>query len=114
MAIDTTPESFDRAVSVHRCPVCKGRGFMPSSFYDKNVQCGYERCRACNGTGIIVIVNSKPKLSSSKQTEYPKIPKGSYPKDVEPFKKVPWSDRLGKPVISYQFQKEHFIPCGVK
>lgn len=41
----------------HKCPVCDGRGIMPSAFYE--VPCkipsvdGSEWCRACEGKGIL-------------------------------------------------------------
>lgn len=35
------------------CPVCSGRGFVPSGFYGVPVNTNCERCRRCNGEGTI-------------------------------------------------------------
>lgn len=43
----------------YKCPVCNGKGIVPTGFY--NSLSGYyissttvsEKCRSCNGTGII-------------------------------------------------------------
>ena len=43
----------------YRCPVCGGKGFVPSGFYsvflDNSTACPTltEKCRSCNGSGIV-------------------------------------------------------------
>ena len=42
----------------HICPVCRGRGLVPVDFYlsqtgELGSIAGDERCRSCNGTGIV-------------------------------------------------------------
>lgn len=48
-------------MSVYKCPVCGGRGFVPCGFYSSQTYYGSsvtasnstEVCRSCNGRGII-------------------------------------------------------------
>ena len=48
-------------MSVYRCPVCGGRGFVPCGFYSSQTNDGSsvthhtssEVCRSCNGRGIV-------------------------------------------------------------
>lgn len=46
---------------VECCPVCLGRGFVPSGFYDStglnwvSSTTGNETCRSCNGKGYVII-----------------------------------------------------------
>lgn len=45
-------------MSVHKCPVCEGRGLVPAGFYYQNslptaVNTCPETCRSCNGKGVI-------------------------------------------------------------
>lgn len=45
-------------MSVHKCPVCEGRGLVPDGFYYTNsaptvVNTSPETCKSCNGKGII-------------------------------------------------------------
>lgn len=48
-------------MSVHKCPVCGGRGFVPSGFYSSQTYDGSlitnstssEVCRSCHGRGIV-------------------------------------------------------------
>lgn len=39
------------------CPVCRGKGVLPSGFYKIDgaigVDTNYQFCRSCNGTGIV-------------------------------------------------------------
>jgi hypothetical protein len=37
----------------YRCPVCNGRGLMPTSFYTNLPVLTEEHCRSCGGTGIV-------------------------------------------------------------
>lgn len=39
----------------HRCPVCEGRGFLPSGFYAgaSSASTAPEGCRSCRGTGVV-------------------------------------------------------------
>lgn len=45
----------------HKCPVCEGRGMVPSTFYQSTAadgtgatsSLGTETCRTCGGTGIV-------------------------------------------------------------
>ena len=40
-----------------RCPVCGGRGVVPGGFYSNlgisATAAGPERCRSCDGTGVV-------------------------------------------------------------
>lgn len=53
-------------MAVYICPVCKGKGIVPSSFYQLDMDESYERqsstvinnktptqCRSCDGRGVI-------------------------------------------------------------
>lgn len=46
-------------MKLHKCPVCEGRGLVPMGFYyppDMTYTTsteGSEKCRSCNGKGII-------------------------------------------------------------
>lgn len=49
-------------IQVRICPVCQGRGAVPSGFYDipvpgvvpqSRTAAGPECCRSCNGTGMV-------------------------------------------------------------
>ena len=46
---------------VECCPICLGRGFVPSGFYDStglnwvSSTTGKETCRSCNGKGYVII-----------------------------------------------------------
>ncbi len=45
-------------MSVHKCPVCEGRGQVPAGFYYQNsaptvVNTCPETCRSCSGKGVI-------------------------------------------------------------
>lgn len=38
----------------HKCPICEGRGQVPSSFYDgMSTNAANTTCRSCYGTGIV-------------------------------------------------------------
>jgi len=51
--------TFHQGATPHRCPICNGNGLVPNGFY--NQTSGYwsttslnaEKCRTCNGTGVI-------------------------------------------------------------
>ena len=50
------------AEKVQRCPVCMGRGLVPNSFYATTSGIGSttqtylpEKCRTCNGAGVIIL-----------------------------------------------------------
>lgn len=42
----------------YKCPVCNGKGFVPTGFYNSlsdyyiSTSTAGEKCRSCNGTGI--------------------------------------------------------------
>ena len=43
-----------------KCPICKGRGIVPGGFYTAvgdtwSSNCITEKCRQCNGLGIILV-----------------------------------------------------------
>lgn len=42
-----------RQLVAQRCPVCNGRGFMPSSFYSGLPVMTSEPCRTCHGRTIL-------------------------------------------------------------
>lgn len=42
----------------YKCPVCKGKGGMPSGFY--GTAPGAETCRTCSGAGIVWERHSQP------------------------------------------------------
>ena len=52
----------------HKCPVCSGRGQVPSGFYDQiglasSIDTSTETCRSCGGSGIVwdtLTVKSNP------------------------------------------------------
>ena len=51
-------------MSVERCPVCCGRGFVEDTFYDRGLSSysaayygGSETCKSCGGCGYLVIPN---------------------------------------------------------
>lgn len=43
----------------YRCPICGGNGLVPDGFYAtvtghwSTTDCTSEKCRSCNGTGIV-------------------------------------------------------------
>ena len=55
MAFDTAPTEH----VPYRCPVCKGRGMMPTAFYlmpggtTGTSDTGEESCHSCHGTGLV-------------------------------------------------------------
>ena len=51
-----------------KCPVCEGRGQVPSGFYTGMggvVSTVSERCQTCHGTGIIWGVGTQPDCFTS-------------------------------------------------
>ena len=48
----------------YKCPICEGRGLVPNSFYSVGVNYYVsssvtpEKCKSCNGTGIVWSNNS--------------------------------------------------------
>lgn len=41
---------------VYKCPVCKGRGFVPINFYgdlSNNLTDAITKCRTCEGSGVL-------------------------------------------------------------
>lgn len=48
--------------AIQACPVCQGRGEMPCGFYTgpNQTNTAPERCRACNGCGLLWRVTGQP------------------------------------------------------
>lgn len=48
-----------RSKTAQRCPICMGRGIMPSTFYQPIVGTASaivdEQCRSCNGKGVVIV-----------------------------------------------------------
>ena len=48
-----------RSSEAQRCPICMGRGIMPSTFYQPIVGTTSaivdEPCRSCDGKGIVIV-----------------------------------------------------------
>ncbi len=51
-----TPIKYSISSKPHVCPICDGRGYLPSNFYNKSsalYNSAGAKCRTCNGTGIV-------------------------------------------------------------
>jgi DnaJ-class molecular chaperone len=49
-----TPIKYSISLKPHVCPICDGRGYVPSSFYyTSNTSVNTVTCKTCNGTGIV-------------------------------------------------------------
>jgi hypothetical protein len=61
--IPSEPELNNKTVQLqgpYKCPVCEGRGTVPSGFYNQGTwgtwvvsAWGVEMCRSCQGTGVL-------------------------------------------------------------
>ena len=54
-------------MSVERCPVCEGRGTVPSGFYDRERPDSKtlhptEPCRSCAGRGVFVLPGERQEV----------------------------------------------------
>jgi DnaJ-class molecular chaperone len=49
--------------SVHRCPVCYGKGIVPNGFYSSTSNTWTSSsimCRSCGGRGVITVYDQTP------------------------------------------------------
>ena len=77
MLFRSLPPAED-AEKVQRCPVCMGRGLVPNSFYATTSGIGSttqtylpEKCRTCNGAGVIILPYPKLQPTAEGAAEIP-------------------------------------------
>lgn len=57
-SIDAGDIDISQKKKPHVCPVCDGKGFVPSGFYEPvemwaSSSASNQQCRTCNGTGLV-------------------------------------------------------------